>query len=56
MQEKAAVGAGLYIEDSPNNVTRLRAENLATTVFTNSTNEHLPPGVPIHGLKLRSWS
>jgi 5'(3')-deoxyribonucleotidase len=41
MQEKAAVGADLYIEDSPANVERLRAEGAATIVFTNSTNEHL---------------
>jgi 5'(3')-deoxyribonucleotidase len=43
MQEKAAVGADLYIEDSPTNVERLRAEELDTIVFTNSTNEYLPP-------------
>ena len=42
MQEKAAVGADLYIEDSPTNVERLRAEQLDTIVFTNSTNEYLP--------------
>jgi 5'(3')-deoxyribonucleotidase len=41
MQEKAAVGADLYIEDSPSNVERLRADNLETIVFT--TNEHLAP-------------
>jgi hypothetical protein len=43
MQEKAAVGAELYIEDSPSNVERLRADGLETIVFTNWTNEHLPP-------------
>jgi 5'(3')-deoxyribonucleotidase len=42
MQQKTAVGADLYIEDSPANVERLRAENQKTIVFTNSTNEHLP--------------
>lgn len=42
MQEKAAVGADLYIEDNPNNVGLLRAQELPTIVFTNSTNEHLP--------------
>ncbi|MEX0643091.1 MAG: hypothetical protein WD468_10345 [Pirellulales bacterium] len=41
MQQKAAVGADLYIEDSPANVERLRAEGQKTIVFTNSTNEHL---------------
>jgi 5'(3')-deoxyribonucleotidase len=42
MQQKTAVGADLYIEDSPANVERLRAEGQKTIVFTNSTNEHLP--------------
>ncbi len=37
MQEKAAVGADLYIEDSPGNVERLRAEQFDIIVFTNST-------------------
>lgn len=41
MKEKAAVGADIYIEDSPANVEQLRAEGLTTLVFTNSTNEHL---------------
>jgi len=42
MKDKAAVGADLYIEDSPENVESLRAEGLTTIVFTNSTNEKLP--------------
>jgi 5'(3')-deoxyribonucleotidase len=42
MQEKAAVGADLYLEDAPRNVEQLRTEGLHTIVFTNSTNEHLP--------------
>ena len=42
MQQKTAVGADLYIEDSPANVERLRAEGPKTIVFSNSTNEHLP--------------
>jgi len=41
MKEKAAVGADLYVEDSPENLERLRAEGAKTIVFTNSTNEHL---------------
>lgn len=49
MREKAAVGADLYIEDSPENVARLRAQGLNTIVFSNSTNEHLP------GPRARSW-
>jgi 5'(3')-deoxyribonucleotidase len=42
MQQKTAVGADLYIEDSPANIERLRAEGAKTIVFDNSTNEHLP--------------
>lgn len=41
MQQKTAVGANLYIEDSPTNVERLREEGQKTIVFSNSTNEHL---------------
>ena len=41
MQQKTAVGADLYIEDSPANIERLRAEGQKTIVFTNSTNETL---------------
>ena len=49
MQEKAAVGADLYIEDSPENIRRLRAEKRKTIIFTNSTNEHLA------GLRADNW-
>jgi 5'(3')-deoxyribonucleotidase len=42
MQQKTAVGADLYIEDSPANIERLRAEGQKTIVFSNSTNEQLP--------------
>jgi 5'(3')-deoxyribonucleotidase len=49
MREKAAVGADLYIEDSPENVARLRAQGLKTIVFSNSTNEHLA------GPRAHSW-
>ncbi len=41
MRDKAAVGANLYIEDSPENVRLLRADNHPTIVFTNSTNRDL---------------
>jgi 5'(3')-deoxyribonucleotidase len=40
--DKSAVGADLYIEDSPSNVEQLRADGHATIVFSNSTNRHLP--------------
>ena len=49
MREKAAVGADLYVEDSPENVARLRSQGLKTIVFSNSTNEHLP------GPRADSW-
>ena len=42
MGDKGAVGADLYIEDSPLNVERLRQEGHPTLAFTNSTNRHLP--------------
>ena len=41
MQEKAAVGADLYIEDSPENIALLRNDGHTTIVFTTSTNRHL---------------
>lgn len=41
MKEKAAVGANLYIEDSPANIERLRNEGNQVIVFTNTTNEKL---------------
>jgi 5'(3')-deoxyribonucleotidase len=42
MRDKAAVGADLYIEDSPDHVQRLREDGHKTIVFTNSTNAGLP--------------
>jgi hypothetical protein len=49
MQEKAAVGAELYIEDSPSNVERLRADGLRLyeldqRTFTSTTSRHVGPG------------
>jgi 5'(3')-deoxyribonucleotidase len=41
MKDKSAVGADLYIEDSPANVKRLRKDKHPTIVFTNSTNKEL---------------
>ena len=38
---KPAVGADLYVEDTPVNVQRLREGGHKTIVFTNSTNENL---------------
>jgi 5'(3')-deoxyribonucleotidase len=41
LADKSAVGADLYIEDSPRNVEQLRAEGHPTIVFTSPTNRHL---------------
>jgi len=49
MRDKAAVGADLYIEDSPDHVQRLREDGHKTIVFTNSTNKDLP------GTRADSW-
>jgi 5'(3')-deoxyribonucleotidase len=38
MKDKAAVGANLYVEDSPSNVESLRRDGHETIVFANSTN------------------
>lgn len=38
MRDKAAVGADLYIEDSPSNIESLRRDGHETLVFANSTN------------------
>jgi len=43
MQEKDEVGADIYVDDSPKNVERLRAKNLNTICFANSTNIDVGP-------------
>ena len=43
MRDKGAVGANLYVEDSPDNIEQLRGDGYLTVVFTNSTNAHLAP-------------
>jgi 5'(3')-deoxyribonucleotidase len=43
MRDKAAVGADLYLEDSPSNVQSLREDGHDTIVFTNSTNQAVDP-------------
>jgi 5'(3')-deoxyribonucleotidase len=42
MADKGAVGAHVYIDDSPSNVKRLREQGCRTIVFSNSTNRELP--------------
>jgi 5'(3')-deoxyribonucleotidase len=49
MKDKAAVGADLYIEDSPANIEALRGEGHPTIVFSSSTNTALP------GPRASSW-
>jgi 5'(3')-deoxyribonucleotidase len=49
MKDKAAVGADLYVEDSPMNVRALRADGHPTIVFSNSTNQDLAEP------RARSW-
>jgi 5'(3')-deoxyribonucleotidase len=43
MGDKTAVGADLYIEDSPGNVAELRDAGCEVVVFANSTNKHVAP-------------
>jgi 5'(3')-deoxyribonucleotidase len=50
MEDKTAVGAHLYIEDSPKNVERLRELDQEVIIFTNSTNGDLP------GLRANNWA
>jgi 5'(3')-deoxyribonucleotidase len=49
MKEKAAVGADLYLEDTPSNVEKLRAEGHRVIVFSNSTNRG------VSGPRANSW-
>jgi len=42
MNDKGAVGAHVYIDDAPENITSLRKQECKTIVFTNSTNRDLP--------------
>ncbi|MDR2759936.1 MAG: 5'-nucleotidase [Spirochaetaceae bacterium] len=49
MNDKGAVGAHVYIDDTPSNIIRLRDHGYRTIVFTNSTNRELP------GPRADSW-
>ena len=42
MNDKGAVGAHVYIDDSPENIISLRKQGCKTIVFGNSTNRNLP--------------
>lgn len=41
MNDKGAVGAHVYIDDTPSNIISLRSQGCRTIVFTNSTNRQL---------------
>ncbi len=43
MRDKGAVGADLYLEDSPDNIRALRERGCEVIAFGNSTNRHCPP-------------
>jgi 5'(3')-deoxyribonucleotidase len=49
MADKGAVGAHVYIDDSPANIIRLRDLGCKTIVFSNSTNRKIP------GLRANNW-
>lgn len=49
MKEKDQVGADIYVEDSPENLTRLRERGHYAICFGNSTNQHI--GAP----RAESW-
>jgi 5'(3')-deoxyribonucleotidase len=42
MNDKGAVGANVYIDDTPENIISLRKHGCKTIVFSNSTNRGLP--------------
>jgi 5'(3')-deoxyribonucleotidase len=49
MNDKVAVGAHVYIDDTPRNIIQLREQGNNTIIFTNSTNRDLP------GPRANSW-
>lgn len=50
MRDKTAVGADLYIDDTPDNIINLRNEGHDVIIFTNSTNKS------IDGIRADNWS
>ena len=52
MRHKGAVGADLYVEDSPVNIADLRAGGHEVLVLSNAANAHLPEGL---GGRARTW-
>jgi 5'(3')-deoxyribonucleotidase len=49
MRDKGAIGADIYIDDSPENLSRFAAQGYRAIIFSNSTNRHLD------GLRAGSW-
>ena len=49
MNDKVAVGAHVYIDDAPSNITQLRGQGYKTIVFSNSTNRG------IEGPRAENW-
>ena len=43
MKEKSEVGADIYVEDSPENIQKLRNKGIRTICFANSTNMDIEP-------------
>jgi 5'(3')-deoxyribonucleotidase len=41
MSDKGAVGADVYVDDTPDNITALREAEQDVIIFTNSTNAHM---------------
>lgn len=49
MKDKAAVGADLYLEDSPENIRALREVGCEVIIMGNSTNQH------VAGVRVTGW-
>jgi 5'(3')-deoxyribonucleotidase len=49
MADKGAVGAHVYIDDSPYNIVRLRDHSCNTIIFSNSTN------LKLDGPRANNW-
>lgn len=50
MSDKSAVGADLYIDDTPDNIENLRNNGHDVIIFTNSTNK------TVDGIRANNWS
>jgi 5'(3')-deoxyribonucleotidase len=52
MRDKGAVGANLYIEDSPSNIQYLHDEGKSVIIFSTSTNRHVQDSL---GKRAENW-